>query len=70
MGFLKSSAKTLDKTADFLAKDRKKRVDPGTVSPKVCYGGCGSKGKKLYAGYGHCGAGICRQIITSRILNG
>ncbi|WP_340687804.1 hypothetical protein LCL61_17540 [Amycolatopsis coloradensis] len=60
---------TLDKAADFVAKDRSKPVDPGATSRKVCYGGCGRKGKRLHAGYGHCGSGTCRRIITSRILD-
>ncbi|MEU9686158.1 hypothetical protein [Amycolatopsis japonica] len=60
---------TLDKAADFVAKDRSKPVDPGTVSRKVCYGQCGRKGKKLFAGYGHCGSATCRKIINRRILD-
>lgn len=69
MGFVRKTISAVDKTADFIAKDRSKPVDRGAVSRKICYGGCGGRGKKLYAGYGHCGSGTCRQVITHRILN-
>lgn len=75
MGFLKGTvkavkvtAKAVDKTADFVGKNRSSVVmhDGGGLSETHC-GGCGKRAKKQFSGYRYCGKWACQQKISAKI---
>ncbi|WP_410580282.1 hypothetical protein [Amycolatopsis sp. lyj-108] len=63
----KATAKALDKTAEFVAKNRSQVVmHTGNGLPKTHCGGCGKRARTTCNGYGHCGKFACQQKIAAK----
>ncbi|RSN32223.1 hypothetical protein DL990_20100 [Amycolatopsis sp. WAC 01416] len=65
---VKATAKAVDKTAEFVGKNRSQVVaHTGNGLPESHCGGCGKRAKRQFNGYGHCGKWACQQKITAKV---
>ncbi|MFJ8912322.1 hypothetical protein [Amycolatopsis sp. NPDC102389] len=71
MGILsaaKATVKAVDKTAEFVGKNRSKVViHTGNGLPDTHCGGCGKRAKKQFNGRTCCGKWACQQKITAKL---
>lgn len=64
----KTAAKAVDKTAEFVGKNRSQVViHTGNGLPTTHCGGCGKRAKKQFSGHPYCGKWACQQKITAKI---
>lgn len=68
MGFLKGTVKALDKTAEFVGKNRSKVVahTGKALSSDFC-GGCGKRSDRKFNGRTCCGKWSCQKKITAKV---